>query len=86
MKFLNYIVTRKNLNVKRIAIQVTTISFLVNLPVASLIRTYAIAPTAIPLDIEYVRGIMISAKNAGTAALMSDISTFAKFLSIRTPT
>lgn len=40
----------------------------------------------IPFEIEYVRGIIIRVKNAGTALLISDISTFAKFLSNRTPT
>lgn len=65
---------------------VTTISFLVYLPVARVIRVYAIAPIAIPLDMEYVRGIITRARNAGTAEAISDISTLEKPLSIRTPT
>ena len=47
-----YIVTRKKRSVKSIAISVTTISFFVNLPERRVMITYAIAPIAIPLDIE----------------------------------
>ena len=50
--YVNYIVISKNLSVKSTAITVTTISFFVYLPVTSLMITYAIAPIAIPLDIE----------------------------------
>ena len=48
----DYMVTRKKRAVKRTAITVTTISFLVYLPVKSVMRVYAIAPIAIPLEIE----------------------------------
>ena len=40
----------------------------------------------IPFAIEYVSGIITKVKNAGTALLMSSISTLAKFLHIKTPT
>ena len=43
-------------------------------------------PIPIPFAMEYVSGIMISAKNAGTAEHMSLISTFAKLFIINTPT
>ena len=81
-----YIVTNANFAIKMSAITVAMISFFVYLPVKMEIRTYAMQPIPIPLDIEYVRGIIISVRNAGTEFLISDISTFAKFLSIRTPT
>ena len=68
------------------AMIVATISCFVNFPVKREIRTYAMHPIPIPLEIEYVRGIMISVRNAGTALLGSVISTFMRFLSIRTPT
>ena len=62
----NYIAaTNTYLNTKRIAITVTTMSFLENLPVKSLIITYEIAPIAIPFEIEYVRGISVNVKKAG---------------------
>ena len=47
-----YIVTKINLHIKSAAITVTTISFLVYLPVKIAISTYAIAPTPIPFEIE----------------------------------
>ena len=71
---------------KRIAISVTIISFLEYLPVRSFIRTYAIAPIPIPFAIEYVRGIIMRVKNAGTALEISSISTAEKFFNINTPT
>ena len=46
------VLTNTNLNANRIAITVTTMSFLEYLPVNNLIKTYAIAPTAIPFEIE----------------------------------
>ena len=65
---------------------VTGISFALNLPENNVITTYAIEPIPIPFAIEYVSGIIIRVKNAGTALLMFSISTFAKFLTINTPT
>lgn len=50
--YVNYIVTKINLHTKSAAITVTTISFLVYLPVKIAISTYAIAPTPIPFEIE----------------------------------
>lgn len=47
-----YIETKKKRRVKRMPMTVTTISFFVNLPHARVIMVYAIAPIAIPLDIE----------------------------------
>ena len=61
-------------------------SFFSNLPVKIVIKVYAIYPIPIPFAIEYVRGIIISVRNAGAAYLMSDISTFLKFPNISTPT
>ena len=84
--FRYYIVTNANFARKIRAMIVATISFFVYLPVKTEIRTYAMQPMPIPLEMEYVRGIIMSARNAGTALLISLISTFAKFLSIRTPT
>ena len=50
---LNYnVLTKTNLKANKRAITVTTISFLEYLPVNNWIITYAIAPTAIPFDIE----------------------------------
>ena len=71
-----------NINEMSAAIQ----SFLVNFPLNIVIRTYAMHPIPIPLEIEYVSGIIIRVRNAGTALLMSLMSTFEKFLSIKTPT
>ena len=82
----DYIVTKANLPMKISAIRVAIKSFFVNLPVKTVIRTYAIQPIPIPLEMEYVRGIIMRVRNAGTALLISFISTFAKFLSIKTPT
>ena len=82
----DYIVTKANLRIKRIAIRVTIISFFVYLPVRSLMRTYAIAPIPIPFAIEYVSGIIMRVKNAGTALEISSISTAEKFFNINTPT
>ena len=76
---------KKKRSPNRIAIIVTTMSFFWYLPVNSLIRTYEIAPIAIPFEIEYVSGIIMSVKNAGIALVKSSMSTFAKFLSINTP-
>ena len=78
--------TNANLKINMIAMIVTTISFLLYLPAKSCMITYAIAPIPIPFAIEYVKGIMMSVKNAGTAEQKSVISISAKFLSISTPT
>ena len=43
-------------------------------------------PIPIPFAMEYVRGIIISVRNAGAADFKSVISTFLKFPSMRTPT
>ena len=65
---------------------VTAISLLRKLPVKIVMSTYAIAPIPIPFAIEYVSGIIMSVRNAGTALLISFISTVAKFFIINTPT
>ena len=68
------------------AMIVTTISCFLYLPVNRVIRTYVMAPRPIPFEIEYVSGIMRNVTKAGTAERISSISTFAKFLAMRTPT
>ena len=82
----SYIVINKNLAANNIAIIVTTISFLLYFPVNNEIKTYAIAPTPIPFEIEYDKHMMITVKNAGTAEVTSFISMFAKPFIISTPT
>ena len=81
-----YIVTNTNFNMNNNAMIVIMISFFWYLPVTAERTTYAIAPIPIPFAIEYVSGIMISAKKAGTADVISSILTLAKLFIINTPT
>ena len=83
---LYYMVMNTNFRQKSTPITATIMSFFSNYPVKRVIRVYAIEPIPIPLAMEYDSGIIIRVRNAGAADLISDMSTFLKFPSIRTPT
>ena len=61
---------------RRIAVLLTIALLLSYFPDNNVINTYVIAPTPIPLEIEYDKHIMITVRKAGIADVTSSILIF----------